>query len=72
MTDDWKGEQFIRAAPPGKLAELPRKGSRPRRYCAFGSCNRQLGPTNSTGLCLTHNHSKGYCRCARCMEAGDD
>ena len=34
--------------------------------CAFPGCAADLYPGNRTGLCRTHNHTKGICSCVQC------
>lgn len=34
--------------------------------CAYPGCDRQLSGMSTTGLCRTHNHAEGLCRCVQC------
>lgn len=38
------------------------------KRCAFPGCNAALWPGAVVGVCKTHLHRAGYCRCKRCFD----
>lgn len=54
---------------PKKKPEPVMRGG-PR--CAVPSCRSVLAPGNQSGVCRSHNHVPGYCRCRLCARRAVD
>ena len=73
---DWRGETLIRSRPndqgysgrahPYGGSMIQRRGSE-RGKCAVPGCDRTLGTENKHGVCKSHPHYEGLCRCAVCL-----
>jgi hypothetical protein len=45
---------------------VPTQQSWVRKLCAVPGCGRFLGTENQSGVCRTHNHKPGFCKCKLC------
>lgn len=81
MAEDWKGEHLIRARRPEvgedlrQIGSMRAGGSMVARkkatvratVCVVPGCGKSLWSGNENGVCRSHNHAAGYCRCHQCL-----
>jgi uncharacterized metal-binding protein len=48
------------------MGQMREKQKRARPVCAVPGCGNALSKKNAAGVCLTHAHAPGLCRCPHC------
>lgn len=66
ITDPSHGERLLRAISDGGAGPTKTRARTDARRCPVPDCGRALYPGNIIGVCRTHTHAAGYCRCGRC------
>lgn len=60
-----KEDRRVAAKSRGVAPRSARKG---HKSCAVPGCDSALYWGNRNGVCRSHNHAIGFCRCPQCME----